>query len=171
MSMVVCNSFAFYVFIESPNCLKESYFGRSLLYIFKKTHAPNLKIFRYRIWTSVQRSEKLSSKTKFSLFSHTSYSNFRLKLFFKGFNCNVFLCFKTTGAIWKQKTVSRDKTVDKTFGQTLVFVWNSALRENLISIFQQLFTNNNKTFVLGERIATRLWFYEVLRFFWWFLIS
>ena len=126
MSMVV-NSFAFYVFIESPNCLKESYFGRSLLYIFEKTHAPNLKIFRYRIWTSVQRS-------------HTSYSNFRLKLFFKGFNCNVFLCFKTPGAIWKQKTVSRDKTVDKTFGQTLVFMWNSTLRENLISIFQRLFT-------------------------------
>ena len=106
-----------------------------------------------------------------AFFSHTSYSNFRLKLFFKGFNCNVFLCFKTPGAIWKQKTVSRDKTVDKTFGQTLVFVWNSTLRENLISIFQQLFTSNNKIFILGERIATRLWFYEVLRFSWWFLIS
>ena len=53
-----------------------------IYFIFrKKVPGPNLKVFPYRIWTSVKRSEEqLSSKTKFSYFLQVNCSNFTLQL-------------------------------------------------------------------------------------------
>ena len=55
--------------------------------------------------------------------------------------------------------------------QTLVSMWNSTLRETLISIFQQFSASIKKVLSLERGLGTRLKFYEVLRFFWSFLIS
>ena len=61
--------FAFYFFVNSSSCQKQLCSGWMLLFISKKLPRPNLKVFGYRIWTSVKRSVKqLSSKTKFSTF-------------------------------------------------------------------------------------------------------
>ena len=43
---------------------------------------------------------------------------------------------------------------------TVVFMQNSALRENLISVFQDFFASINKTFILVGRMSTRLSSYE-----------
>ena len=51
------------------------------LAFLRKDTGVNVKVFRYRIWTSVKRSEKyLSSKTQFTTFLQVSRSSFRLKL-------------------------------------------------------------------------------------------
>ena len=44
---------------------------------------------------------------------------------------------------------------------TLVFMWNSAQREKLISIFQEFSSSINKTIILARGLGTRLSFYEV----------
>ena len=54
-------------------------------------------------------------------------------------------------------------------GLTLVFVWNSALRENLISVFQEFLASIDKLFILAGWLGTRLSFHEVLSFSWHFL--
>ena len=47
--------------------------------------------------------------------------------------------------------------------ETLVYMWNSALRESLISAFQEFFTSTNKIFILVGRLGTMLSFFEVFR--------
>ena len=42
--------------------------------------------------------------------------------------------------------------------------------KSLISIFQEFFASIDKMFNLGGRLGTRLSFYEVFRFSWYFLI-
>ena len=44
------------------------------------------------------------------------------------------------------------------------------MEKSSISTFQELFASIDKIFILGVRLSTRLWFYEVLRFSWFFLI-
>ena len=44
----------------------------------------------------------------------------------------------------------------KCLRQTLVFMWNSKIRESFISIFPQFFAGINKIFILGGRLGTRL---------------
>ena len=52
-----------------------------MLYLSKKRHKTNLKVFLYQISTSVKRSEKqLPSKANFSAFLLLNCPNFRLKL-------------------------------------------------------------------------------------------
>ena len=53
---------------------------------------------------------------------------------------------------------------------TLVFMWNSALRESLLSVFQEFFASINKIFILVGGLGARLSFYRVLRFSWYFLL-
>ena len=48
---------------------------------------------------------------------------------------------------------------------------NSAIRESLISIFQECFASIEKIFALAETLSARLLFYEVLRFSWYLIIS
>ena len=51
--------------------VRNSHITAGIYFIFLKKHpGPNLKIFQYRIWASVKRSEKeLASKTKLSIFA------------------------------------------------------------------------------------------------------
>ena len=71
-------AFAFYVFINSSNCLKQSSLGLNLNCLSKKCSKTNLKVLQYQILTSVKISEKqLPSKTKFYSFLQLSCSNFR----------------------------------------------------------------------------------------------
>ena len=55
--------------------------------------------------------------------------------------------------------------------QTLVLVWNSALREKFNFNFWAVFATIGKIFIWKERLSTRLYFYENLRSSWYFLIS
>ena len=57
--------------------------------------------------------------------------------------------------------------------QTLVFMWNSALREkfNFLSFFSSLLLILTKKIIFGGRLGTKLWFYEILGFSWYFLIT
>ena len=43
-------------------------------------------------------------------------------------------------------------------------MWNSALRESLGSVFQEIFANINKSFILAGRLGTTISFYEVTQF-------
>ena len=47
--------------------------------------------------------------------------------------------------------------------QTLVLVWNSALRKSSTSIFEQFFASIDKILIFWGRLGTRLWLYEGLR--------
>ena len=49
--IVLSHYFAFYAFINSFNCIKQSYCGRNLLRLSKKCPRPNVKDFQYQIWT------------------------------------------------------------------------------------------------------------------------
>ena len=55
--------------------------------------------------------------------------------------------------------------------QPIVFMWNSALHEKFIFYFSVVFRWYWKNFILGGRLGSGLYFYEVLRFYWYFLIS
>ena len=48
---------------------------------------------------------------------------------------------------------------------------DSALPGKFNLYFSGVFPNIDKIFILGRRLSTRLWFYQVLRFSWYFLIS
>ena len=75
-------SFPFYVFIKRFNSPKQSYSCCNLLFL-KKRPGAIVKVFQYRICTSMKSWEKkLSSKRKFSTFLKLSCSNFRFKLCF-----------------------------------------------------------------------------------------
>ena len=39
--------------------------------------------------------------------------------------------------------------------QTLGFMWNRALRQSAISVFQDIFASTDKIFILGEGLSTR----------------
>ena len=82
--MNVCKFFfAFYVFINSFNCLKQPYFVWNLLYLSKKmssTKSETLSIHNLGLREKIWKLVKANSKTNFSAFSQSSYSNFRLKL-------------------------------------------------------------------------------------------
>ena len=56
-------SFAFYAFINSP---KQSCLGRNLLYISKKRHKINLKVFQYKRLVSVKANFSLKILWKWS---------------------------------------------------------------------------------------------------------
>ena len=43
--------------------------------------------------------------------------------------------------------------------------------ENWFSVFQQIYSSTDKIFISGGGLSTRQQFYEVFRFFWYFLIS
>ena len=55
--------------------------------------------------------------------------------------------------------------------QALVFMWNTALRENFNFFFSSFLLILTKKFILEGRLATRLQFCETVGFFWVFLIS
>ena len=77
--------FAFYVFINSSNCWKQSYLDWNLLCLSKKA---NLKVFKHQISTSMERSEKqLASKANFTTFLQLSSLSFGLRLCERPWSC------------------------------------------------------------------------------------
>ena len=75
------NFFCCLCFYQELQLLKAVMFSWNLLYLSKEHPRPNLKVFGYRIWTSVKRWVKqLSTKAKFITFLQLSSSNFRLKV-------------------------------------------------------------------------------------------
>ena len=62
------------------------------------------------------------------------------------------------------------QTLTKYLKQTLVFKWKSAPREKFNFCFTGNFTSNDRIFISGGWLSTRQYFYEVLRFPWYFLI-
>ena len=49
-------------------------------------------------------------------------------------------------------------------GRGMIFVWNGACGEALVSIFQRFSASIEGILDLGGRLGTRLLFYEILRF-------
>ena len=66
---------------------------------------------------------------------------------------------------------SSPTTIHKIFETNSSFMWNSALRKKFNFYFQQFFASIAKIFILGGKLDTRLKFYKILRFSWYFLIS
>ena len=64
------NFFLLFMSLLKAPIVKNSHILAAIYCIFlKKRPGPNLKVFQYRIWTSMKRSEKkLSSKRKFNTF-------------------------------------------------------------------------------------------------------
>ena len=56
-------------------------------------------------------------------------------------------------------------------GLTLLFMWDSALREGLLSVFQEIFASVNKIFILAGGLAAGLLFYGIFRVSWYCLVS
>ena len=83
---------------------------------------------------------------------------------------SILLTLSLTQFMSGKREQTDSTTIDKMYtSQTLVFMWNSALRGSSISIFQDFFTSIDKMFFLEGRLCTRLSFSEVLKFSWYFL--
>ena len=52
------NFILLFMFLLTAPIVKNSHFGWNLLYLSKKRPGPNLKAFRYQIWTSMRRMLK-----------------------------------------------------------------------------------------------------------------
>ena len=54
---------------------------------------------------------------------------------------------------------------------SLIFMWNSAIHEEFNFCFYEIFTSSDKIFISEGGLSTRKWFFKVLRYSWYFLIS
>ena len=102
-----------------------------------------------------------------------SCSNFRLKLCQRPYsyeNCQ-------TNPIWKGLRRVRSKKLSSVTIIQKIFETNSSFHvksttgkghhgKSTISVFQEIFTSADKIFILGGRLSTRQWFYEVWIFSW-----
>ena len=143
------------MFLLTPPIVKNSHILAGIYFAFqKKRPGPNLKNFRYRIWTSVNRSLKqLSSNIRFSTFSRLSWSNFKLKLNEKPHsyqNSPKNEVWRGLGRVRSKQNCFQRQSWTGYMRQTLVFVWNSAIRENFNFYFQQFPTGIGEFWVWGE---------------------
>ena len=74
------------------------------------------------------------------------------------------ITFEEVWGEWESKKKFPETITHKILRLTLVFMWNSAQRKSLISIFQEFSSSINKTFILAWRLGTRLSFYVVYSF-------
>ena len=111
-------------------------------------------------WKDWKRSYQV--RQILSSFLQLSYSNFwsRLQSYQYYQRSQVW---RGLGQVRSKKLLPKT-TMDRTF-ETLIFSWNSALRENFNFYFSNLFAIIDKIYILTGRIGTRLSFYEDLRFF------
>ena len=107
-----------------------------------------------------------------STFPQLSCSNFKLKLCKKP--CSSQICpknkFEEDWSELEARNCFQRQSWTNFMRQTLVFMRNSAIRENF-KTFQQFSASIKKNLGLEGRLGTRLYFYQVLRFFWSFLIG
>ena len=72
---------------------------------------------------------------------------------------------KGPGGELEAKYYLRRKLWPKYLGQTVVFLWNSTLREQFNFIFEEFFGIIDKILILGERLSTRLQFIKFFDLF------
>ena len=119
--------------------VKNSHILAGICFIFlKRYRILNLKNFQYQIWVSVTRSGKyLLSKSNFKIFLHISCSNFRLNIV-KNLrvrkSVNQMKFERAPGELEAKNCLWR-QPFTKYLRQTLVFMWNSALREKFNFFF------------------------------------
>ena len=77
----------------------------------------------------------------------------------KGFRVSKIIKEINFGGIWDKleaKKCSQRQGSTKYLGLSLVIMWNSALMESLISVFQEGFASIVQFFILTGRLGTRL---------------
>ena len=137
---------------------KNSYILAATYFIFLKNWPiPNLKGFQYQIGTSVKRSGKqLSSKTNLSAFLRVICSNIRLKLCLRVTKIVKLFKFER---IWGQVEAIK-QSCTKYLRQTLVFMWNSTLREKFNFYFSVDFSyirNSASNGFFKEQVHVSIW--------------
>ena len=147
--------FAFYVLLTAP----VRFFSSNLLYISRKRPKTNVKVFQYRILTSVKRSEKqLTSKASFNPFWNL-VARILVWNCVKGLRITKIVNETKFHGIWGEleaKNCFQRQSFAKYLKQTLSFMWSSKVRESFNLYFSSVFFSINKIFILGGRLGTKL---------------